>query len=231
MGSGCLATRRRRGQRPCVLAVGAFEGERLGGEGTIAPQPCEPRHGVFNTRTLTFGDPPQRRWLVRRRDEPLAAAAEKGGVHGVVDVASKVCDGTPDGQIEQHARVVQHADSCRVAARGREASEAPWRAVAQLVDPVDLVAHVGHPRVVERIAHPGKIGLGQGSCHRSDAYSRGPSVHLRALGARRDHPRDHLGQLIGRQIERPGADRATRDLDRDRNTRVRVGHDPAQPAQ
>ena len=49
-----------------------------------------------------------------------------------------------------------------------------------------------------------------------------PSVHRGRLDARRDDPGDHLGQLVGRQVEGAGGDGAAGDLDGDPRPRCRT---------
>src|SRR5690242_1738071 len=134
-------------------------------------QMVETRHPLCHRGTMRGGDPPQHQGCLDGR-EPLFAARIKTLVQGLPYETLERLHIFPHCQVRQNGRIVIDPHVHGVAARVLQAPDKARNIVGKTIHPSDVVDEFAHPRIIERIADPRDVELGEMAaavCHAADS--------------------------------------------------------------
>src|SRR4029077_6946022 len=128
----------------------------------------EPRYGFRQIGPMPGRNPPQHQRGFDRL-KPFAAAATKTPMQRLPDEALKRLDVFPNGKVRQNARVVIDRHVHGMTTGVLQTPDETIDLLRELVHTLDVLDKLGHARIVERIANPRDVELGQmtgaGHCH------------------------------------------------------------------
>ena len=120
----------------------------------------EPAFGLVGRRKGSSCQPPQRR-SARAFDEPLAPSPEEIAVDTAICKALERLEGFPQGEVDDHQRVVEDADVGGIAGVRLQPPEITRRAFSGTVHERKGINEIADPRIIDRMAQRGDVELGE----------------------------------------------------------------------